>query len=112
MSDFSAAPPNYEVCVSVPADHINMMKFSGREDQNYQNVLAELKRMIAFAMDGSKKKRENTGKEGKDEEEGQIGQVRHVGNNTHGALANYGQQHLSRDGIQYGRFALLVHCKR
>ncbi|KAI4932682.1 hypothetical protein J4E85_003080 [Alternaria conjuncta] len=82
VPDYSAAPPGYERIV-VDANHVEMTKFSKREDQTYKNVLAELRRMI-----------ELTKEQRRDESDPsmQRGDVAHVGNNDRGALANYGSQ--------------------
>ncbi|KAI4960208.1 hypothetical protein J4E86_001830 [Alternaria arbusti] len=82
VPDYSAAPPGYERIV-VDANHVEMTKFSKREDQTYKNVLAELRRMI-----------ELTKEQRRDESDPsmQRGDVTHVGNNDRGALANYGSQ--------------------
>ncbi|KAI4937014.1 uncharacterized protein J4E92_001739 [Alternaria infectoria] len=79
----SAAPPVFEGSVEVDANHIDMTKFSSKEDQTYKNVLAELLRMIELAK-----------KQRKDDSDPsmQRGGVSHIGNNDQGALANYGSQ--------------------
>jgi hypothetical protein len=60
-----------------------MTKFSSREDRTYQNILAELKRMIKLVKE----------RRGDDTDpEVQKGSVTHIGNNNRGALANYGSQ--------------------
>jgi len=60
-----------------------MTKFSKREDQTYQNVLAELRRMIKLAKEQRRDESDPSM---------QKGEVTHVGNNDRGALANYGSQ--------------------
>ncbi|KAI4628931.1 hypothetical protein J4E83_003484 [Alternaria metachromatica] len=82
VPDYSAGPPGYERIV-VDANHIEMTKFSKREDQTYQNVLAELRRMIKLA-------KEQHGDQS--DPSLQRANVSHVGNNDRGALANYGSQ--------------------
>lgn len=108
---YSAAPPSYEAVIVVPANHIEMTKFHNREDQNYQNVLAELKRIIAMAKERNTKG-QTTGKNGKDDDDAQYASVKHVGNNTHGALANYGRQDYTGDGIHYGTYKVALFLRQ
>jgi hypothetical protein len=73
-----------------------MTKFSSREDRTYQNILAELKRMIKLVKE----------RRGDDTDpEVQKGSVTHIGNNNRGALANYGSQSIGGRGgsTHYGR---------
>ncbi|KAI4630837.1 hypothetical protein J4E80_001775 [Alternaria sp. BMP 0032] len=80
---YSAAPPVFEGSVVVDANHIDMTKFSSKEDQTYKNVLAELQRMIELAKEQRKDDSDPSM---------QRGDVSHIGNNDRGALANYGSQ--------------------
>jgi len=97
VPDHSAAPPAYENSIAVDTDHVGMTKFSGREDQTYKNVLAELRRMIRLAKDR---------KDVDDEEVERRNRTTHIGNNDRGALANYADQKFegnSGGSIHYGR---------
>ncbi|KAF2272404.1 uncharacterized protein EI97DRAFT_470491 [Westerdykella ornata] len=96
VPSLSSAPPAYETPIDVDANHVNITKFSGPHDQTYQNVLAELKRMIRSAKERQQSGNE-TGNDGTP--------VTHVGNNTHGALANYAPQNIQNNtggSVHYG----------
>jgi hypothetical protein len=67
----------------VDANHVDMTKFSGPEDQTYKNVVAELRRMLKLAKERSSATPTKTNL--------QSTSVHH-GNNVHGALANYEDQ--------------------
>ncbi|KAF2877209.1 hypothetical protein BDV95DRAFT_558683 [Massariosphaeria phaeospora] len=101
VPSYSAAPPHYEVIITMHADHIGMTKFDGREDQNYKNVLAELRRMIEKSKKQHEKDQDSSSDKRDDTRTGS-GPVSHVGDNTHGALANYGTQSYGGDGIHHG----------
>jgi protein SERAC1 len=92
----SAAPPAYELPLAVDANHVDMTKFSGPEDQTYKNVVAELRRMIKLA-------KERSGSTST-EAESQSTRIHH-GNNDRGALANYADQRFEGNtggSIHYG----------
>ena len=84
------------------ADHVNMTKFSGPDDQTYKNVRDELKRMIEVA-----KKRAAEALELQDQDDNR---ARHVGNNTHGAMANYGNPNISSQGNSGGSLHYGMGC--
>lgn len=97
VPDHSAAPPAYELPVAVDANHVNMTKFSGSEDQTYKNVVAELRRMIKLA-----KERSAAASTGASSQPSTV----HYGNNDRGALANYADQVFkgnSGGSIHYGQ---------
>jgi hypothetical protein len=76
-----------------------MTKFTGRDDQTYQNVLSELKRMMKLA----KERQEQTDVQAENRH------ATHIGNNTHGALANYANQNTSSQSggsVHYGNNVL------
>jgi len=86
--------------VEVDANHMDMTKFSSKEDQTYKNVLAELQRMTELAKEQRKDDRDPSM---------QRGDVSHVGNNDRGALANYGSQTIGTGkggSIHYGKYFL------
>lgn len=94
---YSTAPPVYEGPIEVEANHMDMIKFSKKEDQTYQNVLAELRRMVKLAKEQY---------EDESDPSMQRGDVTHVGNDDRGALTDYGSQTIGIDkggSIHYGK---------
>lgn len=97
MPNHSAAQPAYELPVAVGAKYVDTTKFSGPEDQTYENIVAELRGMIKLA-------KERSGA-ATTEVSSQAGTM-HYGNNARGALVNYADQRFEGNtgrSIHYGQ---------
>jgi hypothetical protein len=75
------------------ANHINMTKFSSREDQGYQDVLGELRRMIEALEEEAK----SAEPKGEDHSANKYSSVSHVGTVAQGAFVFSGHQNVSGD---------------